>query len=175
MSTTSAIPNISLSWCICIECETVWVFKGNNKNSQGSGHNNTYCVYYVLYALPHSVSRKESEYHSSGLFNSTYVYCCILWCLWMHPLQPAISIHPLDLQLYARMGFILGTSLSPKVSHVVQECISCVYNTWASSMHIKTRNGRESTQRESREMEPLRFLAAAVMLSIILSGTIGNL
>ena len=23
VSTTSAIPNISLSWCICIECETV--------------------------------------------------------------------------------------------------------------------------------------------------------
>ena len=37
--TTSVIPKISLSWCVCIECEAV--FKGQNWNASGSVHNNT--------------------------------------------------------------------------------------------------------------------------------------
>ena len=64
---------------------------------------------------------------------------------------------------------LFGTSLRHKVWHM-WECISCVYNTWAECMHIRTGNGRESTQ---EEQIMIRFLA--VMLSTILSGTVGNL
>ena len=67
---------------------------------------------------------------------------------------------------------LFGTSLRPKVSHV-EICISCVYKHGLSACIWKqVYNSRESTQRGSRKMEPLRLLA--VMLSTVLSGTVGN-
>ena len=65
------------------------------------------------------------------------------------------------------------------MSHVhMLECISCVYNTWAeciceNGLSLSKQEMVGRVPRESRKMESLRFLA--VMLSTLLSATIGNL
>ena len=79
---------------------------------------------------------------------------------------------PLDLLSVCMYG-LLDTSLRHKVSHVARNALAMYTMHGLSACISKLCKGRESTQRESRKMESLSFLA--VMLSTILSGTVGNL
>ena len=72
--------------------------------------------------------------------------------------EPYLALHSDTSYIRCHM---LWNALAVYTIHGLSACIS------------KLCNGRESTQRESKKMESLRFLA--VLLSTVLSGTVGNL